>query len=114
MQEKISFCYLDGSTKFLRNSAPAYQTARCHIPNESSEQKCNEHLQLFTDSLSAAQMILLNEMGDTTKRDGGNSGAKCRHTKPKSFVSTKETTTMLTFQFLEIYTMSCISVVTTA
>jgi hypothetical protein len=45
---------------------------------------------------------------------GGNSGAKCRPTKPKAYVSTKETTIMLTFQFLEIYTMSYISVVTTA
>jgi len=51
---------------------------------------------------------------DTTKRDGGNNGAKCRPTKPKAYVSMKDTTTMLIFQFLEIYTMSCISVVTTA
>jgi len=51
---------------------------------------------------------------DSTKRDAGNSGVKCRPTKPKLYASVKETTTMLVFQFLKIYYLPCISVVTTA
>jgi hypothetical protein len=51
---------------------------------------------------------------DTTKGDGGNNGAKCRPTKPKSYASMKETTTMLVFQLLKTYYRPCISVVTTA
>jgi len=62
MQDKICFCYLHGSSKFLWNSAPAYQTAHCHTSNDSHLHRIAVSTCSYLLILSAAQMILLKEM----------------------------------------------------